>query len=188
MSKKKRGRKNRGSGGRDWEELAKQAICMALGVVPLPRAGSRASYLKQLEQTVLNKEAALKAKFNWDPTDPEFPDNWLNLVMTLYMARPGMTASQVCSAVAAFGSINSQGQASSAAASGGSSGSSGGSANGGLGASTGGGVDISNTNVDTQNWGQNTSDWWNQVWSGDFSGASQSWDQGWNDFISGNWF
>jgi hypothetical protein len=50
--------------------------------------------------------------------------------------------------------------------------------------SPGAGIDVEELEA-AQTWQQNTADWWDNTWSGDFASGSESFSEGWDAFWSG---
>jgi len=72
----------------DWEELALQAMCLMMDVLPPPRHENKAIYKKKLRNWVITSISENLATIGVIEPDPELPDNWFNLCLTSLVTPP----------------------------------------------------------------------------------------------------
>lgn len=129
---------------------------------------SREGYIAYAKKTALGAVKKQMAKLGTIWVDPELPDDWESITQFILV----MSMSTIAEYQAAQDKLDTISVASQAASS-------------GQDAST---VVSTQELEEAQNWLQNTTDWWEQTWSGDLQGGSESFGEGWDSFWSGKWF
>ena len=156
-------KKNKQRPGRSYYKLFLQATALAWGFVP----GAKAS-IKDLKMFI--KRCLINIARNdgrWE-MDPEVPDDFLSLIIPALVSRnvPYNDVEQVLNV--AMGIDPSGGTAGMYVGPDGSM------------------ITVADTAATGDGWAQNTAEWWNATWAGDWETGWTNFQQGWNDFWAGN--
>lgn len=169
MSRKNRKRRNRG-GGSNFKELFYLALAGAVGKILPPKGRmSTEQYCTYAARKIRQAIRAKMFKLKQVWVDPETPDDWESITTAILTMRMD-TIEELEKATTNIDILADVGEQSAA------------------------GQQTMPTTGDleelegAQTWFENTSDWVDQTFSGNWSGGSESFSEGWNAFWTGNWF
>jgi len=163
-------------------------LCALYDILPpMKRSGeSSQQYLYRLRHLVLGAYVKKLGDLNQICTDPEWPDTFESWMAFVLLPKCKSVHEFVAATQNVANASAAQANGTGGASTGGSTGAPSSTSSGSSSSSAGQQGSLSNTVDTSETWTQNTQDWWDETLSGNWDAGLQSWEEGWNSLISGN--